>query len=109
MLDAVWVYRVSRPPLGACFKNKVFEFTGPHITIEDIRAQESTIPFLPDEYVAFLMNYNGGLLLDRFYDDECMGFAQLGVSGMYTGWSSSNDKVTPLNLPTVQGLADELY
>src|SRR4051812_7121155 len=49
-LDAMWVFRVTRPPLGVCFHQKVFKATGPVITLPQLRRAVTGLPFCPDEY-----------------------------------------------------------
>jgi uncharacterized protein (TIGR02996 family) len=60
-LDALWVARVSRPPLGVCCDHFVMEKTGPLLSRDDLGRVEREFGIeLPDEYVAFLLNHNGG-------------------------------------------------
>ncbi|MFO0796575.1 MAG: TIGR02996 domain-containing protein [Gemmataceae bacterium] len=60
-LDPLWVARVSRPPLGVCCEHFLMEDVGPPVSPEQLHALEADIGFtLPVEYVAFLLNHNGG-------------------------------------------------
>ena len=60
-LDPVWVARVSMPPVGMCIEHVELERRGPTVSRADIAAVESTISAsFPPDYVAFLLNYNGG-------------------------------------------------
>lgn len=59
LLDAVWVARVSRPPLGVCCRH--VRFDAPRTTEDLIGQYEQVIGVtLPPGYRAFLLNYNGG-------------------------------------------------
>jgi uncharacterized protein (TIGR02996 family) len=107
-LDDLWVARVSRTPIGVCIRNRIFAFTGPLVTSADIRTHESEIPDCPNEYQAFLLNYNGGLLTESRSD--CEGFARLGTNELGHRYSETADaKISaPDSLPSLQGLASEL-
>ncbi|VTS10460.1 TIGR02996 domain-containing protein [Gemmata obscuriglobus] len=60
-LDPVWIARVSMPPVGVCVEHVELERRGPTVSRADIAAIESTISAsFPPDYVAFLLNYNGG-------------------------------------------------
>jgi uncharacterized protein (TIGR02996 family) len=61
-LDAVWVARVSRPPLGVCADHVRFEKSKPVRSAADLDAVETRLEAqLPPDYRAFLLNYNGGI------------------------------------------------
>jgi len=61
-LDAVWVARVSRPPLGVCCDHVRFTRGGPPRTPADLDAAEARLGArLPPDFRAFLLNYNGGV------------------------------------------------
>jgi uncharacterized protein (TIGR02996 family) len=62
-LDPVWVARISRPPVGVCCDHVRFTECGPRLDEPDIRdlAQRSGVKY-PEPYLAFLLNYNAGLL-----------------------------------------------
>ena len=59
-LDTLWVARICRPPLGVCCDQlELFGF-GPRLAIADVREAERRLDVrFPDEYVAFVLNYNG--------------------------------------------------
>lgn len=65
-LDAVWVARVSRPPLGVCCDcvsfahHRTFEVMSVTSAELDRFEQQFGIT-LPPDYRAFLLNYNGGV------------------------------------------------
>ncbi len=61
-LDAVWVYRVSRPPLGVCLRNTPFDedSCGPQLTRAEVERVGQEYGGFPTAYIAFLLNYNGG-------------------------------------------------
>jgi uncharacterized protein (TIGR02996 family) len=60
-LDAVWVARVSRPPVGVCVEAPLFRPAKKLTTEAAIHSEESTFGVrFPPEYRAFLLNYNGG-------------------------------------------------
>ena len=60
-LDAVWIARVSRPPMGVCCDHLVFKDSGPRIEASDLDLFERRIGFaLPHDYRGFLLNTNGG-------------------------------------------------
>ncbi len=64
-LDAVWMYRVSRPPVGICFfSDSVFEegTLGPQLSLIDVESAGAQFGGFPHDYTAFLLNYNGGQL-----------------------------------------------
>lgn len=61
-LDAVWAARVSRPPIGVCLTTDAFSARGPRLTLDDMTEETDTYP---DDYLAFLLNYNGGRLLEK--------------------------------------------
>lgn len=64
-LDLVWVARVSRPPIGVCCDQLEFFRSGPELDEGAIRSMRKLR--VPDEYVAFLLNRNGGIpVLRRF-------------------------------------------
>jgi uncharacterized protein (TIGR02996 family) len=73
-LDAVWVARVSLPPIGVCWEHVEFLKRGPSVTAEEIANFEQRSGFtLPHDYRAFLLNYNGGIARDYRWvtpDDE---------------------------------------
>lgn len=59
-LDAVWVARVARPPLGICADKIAIGATHAPATAADLDAAEEELGFaLPAEYRALLMNFNG--------------------------------------------------
>ncbi len=59
-LDAVWVARVSRPPVGVCADQIAIGSTHDPATASDLDAVEKELGFaLPAEYRALLMNHNG--------------------------------------------------
>ena len=60
-LDALWVARVSRPPVGVCVEAKLFRHPPGLTTATAIEAvaRKYKVEFPPD-YRAFLLNYNGG-------------------------------------------------
>lgn len=60
-LDPLWVARVSRPPVGVCCEHIQFECSGPRLTVTDLDEVKRwpQVQF-PDDYTAFLLNYNGG-------------------------------------------------
>lgn len=90
-LNPVWTYRVSRPPVGVCFSHAVFEpdSRGPALTLPQIEKAESRFGGFPPEYTAFLLNYNGGELIDSVDGDDddwsLEGFA--GLDGAATSIS----------------------
>ena len=60
-LDSVWVARVTLPPLGVCCEHAEIQDRGPVISPQDIEQFEQDLGVtLPDDYRAFLLNYNGG-------------------------------------------------
>lgn len=61
-LDAVWVARVSRPPLGVCCDHLTFTGSGRPLTGADIdHATDQLGVALPVQLRAFLLNHNGGV------------------------------------------------
>jgi uncharacterized protein (TIGR02996 family) len=63
-LDVVWCARVSRPPLGVCCEHVQIRDRGPVITAQDIERFEQKVGIiLPHDYRAFLLNYNGGVVV----------------------------------------------
>jgi len=59
-LDAVWVARVARPPVGICADKIAIGATHAPATAADLDAAEAKLGFaLPAEYRALLMNFNG--------------------------------------------------
>lgn len=59
--DAIWIARLSRPPLGICLDRLRIRNSGPPITLNDIRAFERQFAIdLPHAYSAMLLNHNGG-------------------------------------------------
>lgn len=102
----IWVARVSRPPVGVCFQHQVFEYTGPRITLDDIQSHGHEIPYLPDDYIAFLLNYNGGYLAGDRGAGYCDGFSRLGLET--PGRPMAAPITKPQELPTIQGLANQL-
>ena len=71
-LDPVWVYRVSRPPVGVCFRQSILvsDTQGPKLSLQEIQHAGERYGGFPPEYVAFLLNYNGGELLEPVDIDE---------------------------------------
>jgi uncharacterized protein (TIGR02996 family) len=60
-LDAVWLARVSRPPLGTCCRHVRFD-SATATTAASVDQYEQVIGVtLPPDYRAFLLNYNGGV------------------------------------------------
>ncbi len=116
-LDALWVYRVSRPPVGVCFRYPVFEFTGFELTHEDVQLGKAEIPYLPTEYAAFLLNYNGGMLLDHVQHPGARGPTRRtwyleGLAQLALDEPEEHDEVPITDrktLPSIQRLADNLY
>ncbi len=67
-LDPVWVARVSRPPVGVCVEHVGFEKRRPPTTQDAITAIETRFNLtLPDDYKAFLLNYNAVWSDSAFY------------------------------------------
>jgi uncharacterized protein (TIGR02996 family) len=68
-LDPVWVARVTMPPLGVCCEHVEIRERGLALWAQDLEAfeQRSGIT-LPDDYRAFLLNYNGGVAGKVFYE-----------------------------------------
>jgi uncharacterized protein (TIGR02996 family) len=65
-LDPVWVARVTLPPLGVCCEHVQIRERGPAIDAYDIKQFEQRFDItLPNDYRAFLLNYNGGII-DEF-------------------------------------------
>ena len=66
-VNSLWIARVSRPPLGVCcdriaFKEHEPSLHRPSLTVPAVDAVESRFGVtLPDDYRAFLLNYNGGV------------------------------------------------
>lgn len=59
-----WLARVSRPPMGVCCEHITFADPSPDrirpaVSVEGIWAIDDRL-FLPKDYQAFLLNYNGG-------------------------------------------------
>jgi uncharacterized protein (TIGR02996 family) len=60
-LDAVWLARVSRPPVGVCLEHPLFRRAKKLTTELYIHDQETSFGVgFPPAYRAFLLNYNGG-------------------------------------------------
>jgi uncharacterized protein (TIGR02996 family) len=60
-LEALWVARVSRPPVGVCVEAKLFRHPPKLTTALAIAALEQKYKVqFPQDYRAFLLNYNGG-------------------------------------------------
>jgi uncharacterized protein (TIGR02996 family) len=59
-LDAVWVARVSRPPVGVCCEQVTFTKRGPVLNAADIDRLEARFGNFGAQFRAFLLNYNGG-------------------------------------------------
>jgi uncharacterized protein (TIGR02996 family) len=60
-LDPVWVARVSRPPAGVCCDHVRFIRSGNPLSIDAIHAAEERLEVrFPPQYIAYLLNYNGG-------------------------------------------------
>ncbi len=67
-LDPVWVARVSRPPAGVCCEHVGFEQRRPPTTPRALDAIERRFNLrLPDDYKAFLLNYNAVWSDSAFY------------------------------------------
>jgi uncharacterized protein (TIGR02996 family) len=61
-LDPLWVFRVSRPPLGVCCDHITLQKGGPAVTATELDAVESRLGLtLPLDLRAFLLNRNGGV------------------------------------------------
>jgi uncharacterized protein (TIGR02996 family) len=59
-LDAVWLARVSRPPVGVCSEQVQVRGRGPTVDAESIDQLEQRFGItLPDDYRAFMLNYDG--------------------------------------------------
>ncbi len=105
VLDPVWVYRVSRSPVGVCLAKVLFAERGPELKQEQLLTDSTEYP---PEYRAFLLNYNGGLLVEDVCDgtaqDDCeiRGFASIGNPDQYDRFVSEDD------IPTVGQLKDNL-
>src|SRR5262245_37416943 len=79
-LDALWVARVSRPPLGVCCEHLKFNFSGPPVTMADIaHAEEEVGGGLPAAHRAFLLNYNGGVPSRVFFHNPARRGSELGT------------------------------
>ena len=60
-LDAVWMARVTRPPLGVCCDHVRFADRGPDLTAAAIDEAEKRLAVrLPAQFRALLLNHNGG-------------------------------------------------
>ncbi len=67
-LDALWVARVSRPPIGVCCEHMTFTDCGEPLTPESINVCATRLGLtLPLAYRAFLLNQNGGVPTVPFY------------------------------------------
>lgn len=60
-LDAVWVARVSRPPVGVCCDHINFTKRGPALRATDVDRLEARSGNPGAQFRAFLLNYNGGV------------------------------------------------
>jgi uncharacterized protein (TIGR02996 family) len=68
-LDSVWVARVTLPPLGVCCEHIQIRDRGPVVDAQTIEQFEQQLRItLPDEYRAFLLNYNGGIVGEPGYE-----------------------------------------
>ena len=67
-LEPVWVYRVSRTPVGVCCDHLRFRESGPRLTDDAGRRiiRDTGLPFLP-EHLAFLLNHNGGIPDPKYF------------------------------------------
>lgn len=116
-LNQLWVYRVSRPPVGVCFRHKVFHFTGPRLQPDAIDLDSLRDHDVPDDYLAFLMNYNGGLLSDlagsQTIDEprwQIEGFARLHDPDEEEHEASAETEISAAtDLPTYRGLSASLW
>ena len=100
LLDAVWVCRVTPPPLGVCCERVRFHDCGTPIPASRIDQLEARLRVrLPAEYRAFLLNYNGGApepdVYDIGYDSFSRVQAFFSVGERLTGGSgrSSDDSL----------------
>jgi uncharacterized protein (TIGR02996 family) len=67
-LDALWVFRVSRPPRGVCCDHLTFKDGGPAVTADQLDAVEARLGInLPLDLRAFFLNRNGGLPDPEYY------------------------------------------
>jgi uncharacterized protein (TIGR02996 family) len=114
-LNQLWVYRVSRPPVGVCFRHTVFQFTGPQLRPDAIDSLLDRD--VPDDYLAFLLNYNGGLLSDltgsKTIDEpswQIEGFARLHDADDEEHEASAEKQISAAtDLPTYRGLSASLW
>ena len=61
LADGIWIARVTRPPLGVCCDRLRFTGERPRVGLSHLLALEERRGIsLPDQYKAFLLNYNGG-------------------------------------------------
>jgi uncharacterized protein (TIGR02996 family) len=103
-LDAVWVARVSRPPIGVCADHISFRDPSiegkvrPKLTAADLDWVERRFRVtLPADYRGFLLNYNGGVVAapghfripGRAYGD--WEYEQL--LGLGTVWAAEESKI----------------
>ena len=67
-LSPVWVYRVTRTPVGVCCDHLRFREAGPTVTEQaggEI-VEQAGLPLVP-EHLAFLLNHNGGIPDPKYY------------------------------------------
>lgn len=90
-LDPVWVARVSRPPLGVCCEHVRYDETGPRLATGDMaEIKRWRRVRLPDDYTAFLLNYNGGIPTVAGYHIPQIGPTTVAVSRFYTFYPNGN-------------------
>jgi uncharacterized protein (TIGR02996 family) len=100
-LDPVWVARVSRPPLGVCCETVRFADVSdrprPQLSSADLDWLEARFGLrLPDDYRAFLLNYNGGRPDPQYFRHDLIeqrfGIAlPTGYHGFHPDYKSRNE------------------
>jgi uncharacterized protein (TIGR02996 family) len=91
-LDALWVARVGRPPVGVCCDNARFTERGPVLRTADIDHVERRLggEFSAD-FRAFLLNYNGGTPVPA-----CLPYAD-------PGWADMDMEIGKFNVASRPG------
>jgi uncharacterized protein (TIGR02996 family) len=84
-LDPVWVARISRPPVGVCCEHLQFAHRGPQLTIDEL-AEVDHWPRVrfPDDYTAFLLNYNGGIPHLPDYSPAMLGNTEFTLGELFS-------------------------
>jgi uncharacterized protein (TIGR02996 family) len=108
-VDPLWVFRLSRPPVGVCLDHLRFAECGPLLGVEDLDTAEEVLGVtLPAAYRAFLLNYNAGVIEPHEMPDTEHAYALCEAARAFYPLGSTFDPMTGRGMADVVEMMDHL-